>query len=392
LRKNSEGGIPPAGSLRNYSLSNILTSLLKQNKTGILTLEHGVIQKNIYIENGHIVFSSSNREDDRLGEKLVRSDRITLEQRDESLRLAKESNKLYGMTLLDLGYILPKDLFLELKTQITDIILPLFTWEDGQFRFQENDLSGIVRLKLNTEDLIQEGISRAESKKKEDVRALTQEIETLYRQINTMNYYDILDVGIKSSSAEIKKAYLKKVSKFHPDRHRYLPRAVEDKLGKIFSFMNSAYKTLSTEDGRNHYDTSLLKKSTQKTPDVNTIKAAEQFQRGVAEYNKGDFWGAADFLHWATKQCPEKAAYWAHLSLALSKIPRKSKEAEESILKAIELEPHNAGYYVHLGIIYLQSGMKRRAVRQFITALTWDPNNDRALSELEKLEKFRDDK
>jgi tetratricopeptide (TPR) repeat protein len=70
----------------------------------------------------------------------------------------------------------------------------------------------------------------------------------------------------------------------------------------------------------------------------------------------------------------------------LSKIPRKKKEAEKALKKAIELEPHNADYRVYLGIIYLKAGLNIRAAKCFTAALEWDPTNERAQSELEKLQ------
>ncbi|MEF9437791.1 MAG: hypothetical protein L0922_03245 [Candidatus Mariimomonas ferrooxydans] len=66
---------------------------------------------------------------------------------------------------------------------------------------------------------------------------------------------------------------------------------------------------------------------------------------------------------------------------------KRRKEAEEAILKAIELELHNADYYVHLGLIYLDAELKKRAISQFETALTWDPTNQRAQKELDNLKR-----
>ena len=117
------------------------------------------------------------------------------------------------------------------------------------------------------------------------------------------------------------------------------------------------------------------------------MNAEEQFKRGIKEFKKGNFRGAAEFLRGATREKPHKANYWANLSLALLKMPNKRKEAEEAILKAIALEHHNANYYIHLGNIYLQGGMKKRALHQFETALKWDPTNETAQNEIEKLKK-----
>src|SRR3989338_3303795 len=117
-----EKAIPYTGNLKEYSPYQILIFLNKKQKTGILTVEKVDIEKNIYIENGQIIFASSNQEEDRLGMQLVKSGKITPGQRDESLNVSKQANKRQGITLVELGYLSPKELFHELQNQIMGII------------------------------------------------------------------------------------------------------------------------------------------------------------------------------------------------------------------------------------------------------------------------------
>ncbi len=382
---------PAKGSLKHYSLSQVLTYLNKQQKTGILTIENKNVKKSIYIKNGNAVFASSNQDEDRLGRMLVKARKITSKQCDESLKLSKQTGKPQGMTLVELGYLTPKDLYHKLQFQIKEIIMNLFLWEDGKFSFEETRLSPeFIEIKINEESLIHEGINRRESKKKEKDIFFMQKVNKLYKNIDRLNYYDILGININASHSEVKKAYLKVARDYHPDRHRDLrDSSIKDKLTTLFTFLNKAYSTLSSEAKKTEYNNILFKKIARKDPNSDIINAEEQFKRGIGELKKGNFWGAADFFRWATKKDPQKANYWAHLSLALSEMSRRTKEAEETILKAIELEPHNANYYVHLGKIYLQAGIEKRAVHQFKTALSWDPTNKKAQKELEKLKKNR---
>ena len=69
------------------------------------------------------------------------------------------------------------------------------------------------------------------------------------------------------------------------------------------------------------------------------------------------------------------------------KIPKKLKEAEEALLKAIELEPKNSDHYVTLGQFYIKGKMKIRAKKAFEQALRIDPINRQARKELESLTK-----
>jgi curved DNA-binding protein CbpA len=379
--------IPATGDLKHYSFRQILTYLNKEEKTGILTLENKNVKKSIYIEDGDVIFASSNYDEDRFGRMLIKAGKITPEQCDESLKLSKEVNRRQGMVLVERGYLTPKDLFHELRHQITEIIYGLFLWENGTFSFIETRPSHeFIKLKISMDSLIQEGLSRKEMRKKEEDSSFIQKVNQLYENIDRLTYYDILEINMDVSSAEIKETYLKMVKDYHPDRHSDLhDSSIKDKLTALFTFINKAYNTLSDEAKRAKYNTSLIKKTPGEGPDKEAIKAEEQFKRGVEEFKKGNLWGASDLFRWATRINPEKPKYWAYLSLSSSKIPGRGKEAEESILKAIQLEPNNAEYYTHLGMIYLEGGMKKRAASQFETALNWDPTNKKAMKELEKL-------
>ncbi len=379
--------VPARGSLKHFSLSQVLTYLNEQKKTGILTLRNQNVIKSIYLENGNAVFASSNQEDERLGEMLLKAGKITSDQYDNSVKLLKKSSGRQGAILVELGYIAAKDLYDEVMLQVKGIILTLFVWEDGVFSFKKDYPSDeVITLDTDMESLIQEGTKNKKSKRNEEERSFIDNINELYENIDSLTYYEMFEIDIKASLSEIKKAYLKMAQNYHPDKFQNCPDStLQDKLTSIFTLINRAYQTLSNETKRTDYDSVIFRRTAVKGVDSHQINADEQFNRGVAEYKKGNFWGAADFLRWATRTDPQNAKYWAHLSLTLCKTAKRGKEAEEAILKAIELEPHHADYYVHLGLIYLNAELKKRAVRQFETALTWDPANKKAQKELDKL-------
>ena len=107
-------------------------------------------------------------------------------------------------------------------------------------------------------------------------------------------------------------------------------------------------------------------------------KGEELFKRGVDEFKKGKFEAAVDLFRQAVDIDPEKPQYWSYLSLSLSKVPHKMKEAEEALLKAIKLEPLNGEHYANLGSIYLKAGLHKRAAGQFEKALKFDSENVKA--------------
>jgi DnaJ family protein A protein 2 len=68
--------------------------------------------------------------------------------------------------------------------------------------------------------------------------------------MSSENYYDILGISKNATPEEIRKAYLKKASKHHPDKN---PNNIEEST-KIFKEIQKANETLSDSEKREHYD------------------------------------------------------------------------------------------------------------------------------------------
>jgi len=149
------------GSLRDVALADILRDLLSSKATGILNLQNNGQEKSIYLQEGNIVFASSNLLEDRLGNILVRAGKLTQEQAEAVLKLKGATQKKFGAIIVELGFMTPKDLFDGLKLQVKEIIFSLFRWEDGLYRFAAGQLpSQTIPLILDPIQLISEIIFR----------------------------------------------------------------------------------------------------------------------------------------------------------------------------------------------------------------------------------------
>jgi len=62
---------------------------------------------------------------------------------------------------------------------------------------------------------------------------------------------------------------------------------------------------------------------------------------------------------------------------------RWKKDAEESFLKALKIDPTSAKVYAELGALYAKGGLHSKARDMFKRALEWDPANQKAIEGLD---------
>ncbi|MBI5378660.1 MAG: DnaJ domain-containing protein [Nitrospirae bacterium] len=151
--------IPLSGTLRQYPYPLLLRSLHADRQTGTLSLSRGEVRKRVFFREGEVIYATSNYDDDRLGEFLVKAGKITVEQYDRSVALLKETGKQQGAILVELGYLTPKDLFQGLRLQIAEIAKGIFLWEEGDYNFFQGELpTDVLTLPVPFRRLLVEGI------------------------------------------------------------------------------------------------------------------------------------------------------------------------------------------------------------------------------------------
>lgn len=150
------------GNLEDYALADTLTGFQRTNGTGILEVVSGAICKRIYIKNGDMIFAASNRDEDRLGDVLLKEKKITKEQYDQSVEEMKRTKQRQGTALVRLGHLKPQELAAAVTHQIEEIIESLFSLRNGSFEFKKGPLptDEIITLKLSAANLIYRGVKR----------------------------------------------------------------------------------------------------------------------------------------------------------------------------------------------------------------------------------------
>ena len=205
------------------------------------------------------------------------------------------------------------------------------------------------------------------------------EILTLERELDSLNYYQILKVSPSAYPEEIKRAYFNFAKLYHPDRFaKNVSPEIKEKAQRIFVKITKAYETLIDPKKRKEYDSSPKKEKTDFSKDIEL-----KFRKAKALYKDGKYREAIALLKDILKYKKDKGSYFLLLALCQSKIPAFHKQAEENFLEAIRLEPWNAECYVGLGLLYKSENMPIRASKQFEKALSIDNEHPIARRELE---------
>ncbi len=123
------------GDLKIMSLSDLLRWIDRARKTGSLIFTRGKEKKVTFFRKGILIAANSNSPNDKIGQILMRMDKISQEDLEEGLRLQKQSGDLVGDIFIAKGLHTKEDFVSALERQAAQIISSLFTWKEGDFIF-----------------------------------------------------------------------------------------------------------------------------------------------------------------------------------------------------------------------------------------------------------------
>jgi hypothetical protein len=151
------------GSLAERDVPDLVQALHERHFTGVLTLTHAGVGRRVTVQEGQLVFGTSSDPDDRMGELLLRTGKISLRQYVDASQAVKPGKRLGGI-LVEQGVLAPKELVQVVMQQSQHVIYRSFELTEGQYRIQEGiESAEAITLKTSTPDIILEGISRIES-------------------------------------------------------------------------------------------------------------------------------------------------------------------------------------------------------------------------------------
>ncbi len=139
LVRSYELNLSKGGSLDGASPSDLLRIMAIQGKTGHLTVEMAKEEIVLTLCDGKVIDVNhrGRKSEDRLGNLLVRSGKLTKEQAMEALRIQQNSFQRLGQVLISSGFIKPEDMAGPLRLQIRETIHQLCSLLGGKFKFRE---------------------------------------------------------------------------------------------------------------------------------------------------------------------------------------------------------------------------------------------------------------
>lgn len=126
-------GMSLRGSLSTMSAEDVLDWAHRRKLSAPITFERRGLVRSLVIEDGQIVWASSNRRDEQLGVILVRSGYVAERALADALEARAETGVPLGKVLLMSGLITEPDLVEILATKIRETVTDVITWHDGQF-------------------------------------------------------------------------------------------------------------------------------------------------------------------------------------------------------------------------------------------------------------------
>jgi hypothetical protein len=152
------------GEIETSSVPELLRSITASAETGVLTVRNGDSAKSVYIDQGKVVYATSNDPDERLGESLLLCDKIKARHYVEASKQIRPGRRL-GTILVEMEAIQSEELLPAVEHQVREIILDLFRWTRGDYEFviKGVDTRRMVPLSFSLENLIIEGLRRSRS-------------------------------------------------------------------------------------------------------------------------------------------------------------------------------------------------------------------------------------
>ena len=151
-----------SGSTRTMNLVELLQWASAAKKTGRFDFRNGAIIREVYLDDGVIVFASSNQATELLGHHLIARGKLTEEQLRATMLARQPSDAFIGQVLVRLGFVTHEELTKAIAERTEEIVYSLFEWDEAEFHFEPAELPSdeMVLISLSVNNVLLRGVHR----------------------------------------------------------------------------------------------------------------------------------------------------------------------------------------------------------------------------------------
>ncbi|MGH9318489.1 MAG: protein kinase domain-containing protein [Vicinamibacteria bacterium] len=216
--------------------------------------------------------------------------------------------------------------------------------------------------------------------------ATARELDRLLSLAKSHAYADLLGVAQDAPSGARKSAYLRIISKFHPDKFPRAADEIREKLSRLCAEAAEAMEQLAHSaaskpsnpaptNGASFEGASSSFARAASGPSFDKRRyARDLYDRALRAFDTMDFWESIQLCRQALETDDTQAEYFHLLGRALMQNKRWRKEAADNFRRASELAPANLAYLGMLGAVYKAEGLQARANAILMQAKSLDPS------------------
>ncbi len=149
---------PDSGSISQFSITTILSSIYREKRNCILKLFSGTMENSLFIENRTVFFAKSNSPDENLGQYLLRKKIITPEILEDTAAIMEKKKLRFGKALVRLGVINYDQLFNFVSEHLSWVAFSCLTTNHINYKIEnsESDSTENIRIALDLGTLLAE--------------------------------------------------------------------------------------------------------------------------------------------------------------------------------------------------------------------------------------------
>lgn len=149
------------GTLDDFSLPDVFRLTSHAKKTGRLEVERRNGSGRVYFRDGDVYYAESTKSKEPLGQKLIRSGRITEEQLRRAVEVNENTGTRVGEVLIEQGSVDQEQIEWAVASQIEDAVFDLLRWDLGAFAWEPDVAIEVeIPLAVTVENLIIEAFRR----------------------------------------------------------------------------------------------------------------------------------------------------------------------------------------------------------------------------------------